>query len=417
MTDYVVTNGRSATNPVKHYGAHFTGSRATFCESADLAAMDANVLAIPSLPFTVLSASPVSVGEEFFGTHVYYRDNDALLPATYKTVRIHDMYGGKARWQFIQPEDDPDTDNWDWADLDDLVNTHYAAGRDMIFGLFGTPDWASARPTERNAYSDQPGSEIEFNRGIGAEPLDMADWSAYCAAVATRYLGKIRYYEVWNEVNYQNNGTAATGTAAYFTGSYAKLSEMVRRANQAIKAVDPTAKIICPNTQGWTATAGATDTYFTGMMAASDGASGTMADWVDIIGVHLYLPTSNKVQDLAGMIDRIDASKTTAGVSALPTWDTESSMISSQASAYLDPKVCAHMARFMLTAAAKGIARTLWYQWDRDELDGYGYKNRSVVSAYHNSIRELLMSGTVQSVSRLANGEVLYTTAGAQYVI
>ena len=34
--------------------------------------------------------------------------------------------------------------------------------------------------------------------------------------------------------------------AFYFTGTFAKLSEMVRRGNQAIKAVDPTAKIICP---------------------------------------------------------------------------------------------------------------------------------------------------------------------------
>jgi hypothetical protein len=418
MTDYVITGGRSSAYPAVHYGAHFTGTRATFCEPADFAGLDANVLAIPNLNITVLSASPVTVPQEFFGTHVYYRANDSSLQTTYRTIRIHDMQGGKARWQFIQPADDPDTDNWDWTDLDLLVNTHHAAGRDLIFQLFGTPAWASARPTERNAYSDQPGSGIEFNRGIGAEPADMADWDAFCTAVATRYAGKIRYYEVWNEVNYQNNGTAATGTAAYFTGSYAKLAEMVRRANQAIKAADPTAKIICPNTQGWTTTSGATDTYFTGMMSASTGdGSTTMKDWVDIIGVHLYLPTSNKVQDLAGMIDRINASKTTAGVSALPTWDTESSMISSQASAYSDAKVCRHIGRFMLTAAAKGIERSNWYQWDRDELDGYGFKNRPVVVAFHEAMRALLMSGTILTVSRFADGRVGYYTSHGLTVI
>ena len=52
-----------------------------------------------------------------------------------------------------------------------------------------------------------------------------------------------------------------------------------------------------------------------------------MKDWVDIIGVHLYLPYPNKVQDIAGVIDRINAAKTTAGVSGLPTWDTESAPI------------------------------------------------------------------------------------------
>lgn len=416
MADYLVTSGRSAAYPLAHYGGHIVGNRATFCEAADFAGLSANVLAIPNLPISVVSASPVSVGASFFGTHVYYRANDSSLGSTYGTVRIHDMQGGKARWQYIQSTNDPDPANWDWADLDALVAVHYAAGRDMIMGLFGTPPWASARPTERNAYSDQPGSAIEFNRGIGAEPTNMAYWSAYCSAVASRYLGKIKYYEVWNEVNHQNDGTAATGTAAYFTGSYAKLAEMVRRANQAIKAIDPTAKIICPNTQGWTTTSGATDTYFTGMMSASTGdGSTTMKDWVDIIGVHLYLPTSNRVQDLAAMIDRINASKTAAGVSAKPTWDTESSMISSPAGSYSDAKVCAHIARFMITAAAKGIARTIWYQFDR--LDGFGIKDRPVVVAYRDTIRTLLMSGTILTVSRFTDGRVGYYTSSGLTII
>jgi hypothetical protein len=412
MTDYIMTNGRSSAYPLAHYGGHIIGSRATFCETSDFAGLSSNILAIPNLPITVLSASPVSVAEEFFGTHVYYRANDSSLGTSYKTLRIHDMQGGKARWQFIQPT--PTT--WDWADLDSLVNTHHAAGRDMIFQLFGTPQWASARPTERNAYSDQPGSAIEFNRGIGAEPSDMTKWDDFCRAVAVRYTGKIRYYEVWNEVNHQSDGAGTVGTACYFSGTYAKLAEMVRRANQAIKAVDPAAKIICPNTQGWTTLSGATDTYFAGMMSASTGdGSTTMKDWVDIIGVHLYLPTSNRVQDLAGMIDRINASKTAAGVSALPTWDTESSMESPSAGSKIDAQVCAHMARFMITAAAKGIARSNWYQWDR--ADGYGFKDRPVVAAYREAIRTLLMSGTILTASRFTDGRVGYYTRSGLKII
>lgn len=416
MTDYVITSGRSSAYPLEHYGGHFVGSRATFCEAADFAGLSANVLAIPNLPISVVSASPVSVAASFFGTHVYYRANDSALGSTYATVRIYDMQGGKGRWQFVQPTNDPNPANWDWTDLDLLVNAHHAAGRDLIMVLFGTPPWASARPTERNAYSDQPGSAIEFNRGIGAEPADMANWSAYCSAVASRYVGRIKYYEVLNEVNYQNDGTAATGTAAYFTGSYAKLAEMVRRANQAIKAVDPTAKIICPSTQGWTTTSGATDTYFTGMMAAPTGDGfTTMKDWVDIIAAHLYLPGANRIQDLTGMIDRINASKTAAGVSAKPTWDTESSMISSTAGSYSDAKVCAHIARFMITAAAKGIARTIWYQWDR--TDGFGIKDRPAVVAYRDAIRTLLMSGTILTVSRFTDGRVGYYTSSGLTII
>ena len=411
MTDYIITNGRSSAYPLAHYGGHIIGSRATFCETSDFAGLSSNILAIPNLPITVLSASPVSVTEEFFGTHVYYRANDPSLGTSYKTLRIHDMQGGKARWQYIQPT--PTT--WDWADLDSLVNTHHAAGRDMIFQLFGTPPWASARPSEENAYSSFAGG-IWYNLGIGAEPSDMTKWDDFCRALAFRYAGKIRYYEVWNEVNHQNNGSGATGTRAYFTGTYAKLAEMVRRASQAIKAVDPTAKIICPNTQGWTTSSGATDTYFTGMMSASTGdGSTTMKDWVDIIGVHL-VPTD--IQPGTGL-SRNDRShqciKTAAGVSALPTWDTESSMESPSAGSKTDAQVCTHMARFMITAAAKGIARSNWYQWDR--ADGYGFKDRPVVAAYREAIRTLLMSGTILTASRFTDGRVGYYTSSGLKII
>jgi hypothetical protein len=71
----------------------------------------------------------------------------------------------------------------------------------------------------------------------------------------------------------------------------------------------------------------------------------------------------------------------------------------------------------MLTAAAKGIERSNWYQWDRDELDGYGFKNRPVVVAFHEAMRALLMSGTILTVSRFADGRVGYYTSHGLTVI
>ena len=173
MTDYVITNGRSSHYPKEHYSGHMIGTRATFCEEADFAGLDSNVLAVPGLPVRVLSSSPVSVGEEFFGMIANRRANDALTGITARTIRLHDMAGGKAQWQRIQPT----ANTWDWADLDSAVNLHYVAGRDMIFQLFGTPAWASARPSEQNVYGG--GSP-----GIAAEPADMAAWETFCTAVA-----------------------------------------------------------------------------------------------------------------------------------------------------------------------------------------------------------------------------------------
>jgi hypothetical protein len=397
VTDYVITAGRSSAYPVDHYGAHFTGSRATFCLPADFAGLDANVLAIPDLPITVLSASPVTVKEEFFGISVQNRVNDALVGVTAKTVRSHDMKSGTGMWKYIETSKGV----FDWSNLDSWVSTHHASGRDLVFTLFGTPTWASARPSEVGAY----GSTY---LGVSAEPSDMADWDAFCTAVATRYLGKIKYYEVWNEPNLNNNGTTTSGSNFYFSGTFAKLSEMVRRANQAIKAVDPTAKIICPPITVWSATAGqSAETYFTGMMAASDGATGTMADWVDIIGVHLYLPGSNKVQDLAGIIDRVNAAMTTAVVTGKEIWDTESAPIGEDVSALTDTEAKQIIARTLLTKAAKGIARTIYYQYDHGTM---GFISRPQITAYREWITGLLKGGTIRTVSRFTDGRVAYYT-------
>lgn len=410
MTDLLISDGKLPYYPAKHYGAHFIGNRATFCLDADFAGLDPNVLAIPNLPISVLSNTPVQVDAEFFGTHAYYRENDAMPGLTDRTVRSQDMVGGKSRWSKI--EYSPGL--YDWEDMDKWVDTHHQAGRDMLHVLWGTPKFYSARPNEIGAYG-------EGSLGASAEPSDMTRWSAYCTAVARRYVGKIKYYDVWNEPNESNNGSDLPNPTnpCYFTGTFSKLAEIVRLASQSIKAVDPGAKILCPAVTNWKPTAGqSAESYFVGMLNAPTGdGSTTMKDWVDIIAVHLYLPSPNRVQDLAGMIDRINVAKAAAGVSTLPTWDTESSMISPTAASYTDDHVCRFMSRFLITAAAKGIARTLWYQWDRDDDGGFGFKKRYMIIEYRERIKELLMSGRILTASRFYDGRVGYYTHSGLIVI
>lgn len=410
MTDFVVTNGVSANYPKSHYGAQFTGTRATFCLDQDLATFDANVQAIPSLPVSSVSTSPTSVGNKFFGVHIKYRANDSQSGCTAGSVRSHDMENGKARWQYIQPT----SSTWDWTDLDSWVNTHYAAGRDILFTLFGTPTWASARPTEEGAYGPS-------NLGIQAEPSDMSKWDAYCTAVATRYLGKIKYYEVWNEPNYNNDGTSVTAEGLsskvfYFSGTFAKLSEMTRRANQAIKAVDPTAKIVSPPLTAWASTAGGTaEAYFTGMLAASSGDVGNtpVKNWVDIVGVHLYL-AGNDVSKMSATIDRVKAGMTTAGVSGKEIWDTESAPIAPDISGMPVLAAKLFIARSMLIQAAKGIARTFYYQYDDPTM---GFINIPTIALYREHTLPLLTSNIITATSVFTDGRVAYTKSSGVVTI
>lgn len=393
MTDFTVSGGRVTPYPETHYGGHFVGNRASFCLLEDFASgFDANVLAIPDKKVSVISASPVTVDDYFAGMHVQFRENDRMPEITARSVRSHDIASGDTRWDEIYVTEG----NPDWTASDEWVNLHHIAAREMVYVLFGTPTWASARPTETSVYSNAEGTT---NLGLAAEPADLTKWDAFCTTVATRYLGKVKYYEIWNEAN----------DSAFFSGTKTMLAQMVRRANQAIKAVDPTAKIISPSITGWGPNAGALpETFFKEMLAAGDGVTGTMADWVDIIGVHLYLYQS-RIYELNGVIDRINTAKTAAGVSAKPTWDTESAPGTPYIAGRTNEEAIQFIKRSMLIQAGKGIGRTFYYQWDHPTM---GIKDRLAIVEARETTCDLLKSGDIESMYVFTNGQVAYHANG-----
>jgi hypothetical protein len=418
MTDVTLPGG---TYPQHYYAGHIaTATRATFCTDADLINPAANVLAMPNCPITVLNAGAFSCPEEFFGMHIKNSANNGVTGLTFKTVRSHDLANGKGRWQKIQTTDTQTLSAWDFADPDAWYAANLAAGRDMVWTLFATPTWASARPTEEGIYGPA-------NLGLQAEPADINDWIFYCTTIATRYPG-IQYFEVWNEPNMNNDGVGdgidgtgltATGKSTkdfFFSGKFAKLAEMVRTANQAIKAVNPTAQIICPPVQGWAATANTSDTYFTGMLDAPTGDGTTkMWEWVDIIGVHFYPPSVNRVQDYPAIIDRLATLKTTAGVSSMELWDTESAPIGDgyEVTDLSDPKAWKLMLRAMVIMAAKGVSRTMYYQYDHADM---GFEGRTFLIREREALINTLRTG-MYGASMFTDGRVVYSCAGGQYVI
>lgn len=55
----------------------------------------------------------------------------------------------------------------------------------VLFTLGQTPAWASSSPSEPSVYGP----------GRGSPPKNVADWSAFVAAMARRYKGRIDAYE------------------------------------------------------------------------------------------------------------------------------------------------------------------------------------------------------------------------------
>ena len=116
---------------------------------------------------------------------------------------------------------------WNWQPLDIWVAAAEQHGvADILLTLGQTPAWASTNPDDVNY----------VGAGAPAPPADNQDWRDYITAVAQRYKGRIRYYEIWNEPN----------DTTYYTGTVAELAEPTAEAYSILKAVDPGNTVVSP---------------------------------------------------------------------------------------------------------------------------------------------------------------------------
>jgi hypothetical protein len=114
------------------------------------------------------------------------------------------------------------------------------------------------------------------------------------------------------------------------------------------------------------------------------------------------------------MIDRVKAAMATAGIPSMELWDTESAPISPDMIDLTDGQAQALMARNMLTMAAKGVARTFYYQYDHGTM---GYMGRPQVASYRESIAKLLRGGWIVNAHRFTDGRVAFATESGLTII
>src|SRR5207248_958610 len=88
--------------------------------------------------------------------------------------------------------------------------------------------------------SSNPSADCAGGPGQCAAPASMNDWNDFVAAVASRYKGRIKYYELWNEPN----------AARFWTGSTQQMVQMAKLAYSTIKQADPDALVLTPAPQG-----------------------------------------------------------------------------------------------------------------------------------------------------------------------
>ncbi len=275
----------------------------------------------------------------------------------------------------------------DWSNLDGFVSASQAHGVDLLYDLARTPAWASSNPTDSScAYS----TSAEGGPGQCAPPADLnsdgggtnQDWINWVTAVATRYKGQIKYYEIWNEWN----------ATLFWKGTPQQLVRMEQDARCVVEgppsglscnpnstftqtAIDPSARIITPSPVGSASTLSAVqdnlNTYFGTTVGGHPG--GTFAD---IIGFHGYVSTGKSgtcpiAEDVITVIDDMNSAIVSAGETGKPWFDTEDGWSKANDENFLDQdRQAAFLARYSLLQRSMGVERGYWYRWDSTQNYG-----------------------------------------------
>lgn len=310
---------------------------------------------------------------------------------TASIYRLHDYNGGSTTWRTRWAKIETAKGSYNWGTLDGAVDRLVADGKQVLFTVFGTPAWASARPAEASAYG-------VGNEGIAAEPAAVQDLADFCTTLASRYAGRITHYEIWNEAN----------EPGFFSGTVAKLVEMVRVASSAIQAADPSAVIVAPSvTRLWPNGTGRS--YMRSMYTTSDGAGGALSDWVDIASVHLYTLTLARVGEVQAMIKAVRDIMLDVGVSSKPLWNTEHTIISPTFPGATAEQRGSAVQKLLLCSAASlagGVDASFIYAPDSST---YGM-SADDVAAYNAMAASI--SGGITDVRIAPDGRLSYAAVG-----
>ena len=293
-------------------------------------------------------------------------------------IRFHGwrIITAETEWRGLQPF----KDTWRFDFLDKAVDRAQQSGVEVMLTLGQTPPWASARPNEK----------VPNGWGASAEPKNLDDWENYIRTVATRYKGKIKYYELWNEPRFLE--VDKYRAVAGFTGSAKQMVELGIIAKRVLNEVDPEAKLVSPSA----------DAGLPGLKrlkAWLDAGGGKVSD---VIGYHIYVTPPEKIPEV---VQAIRLLVNQYGLNKVEIWNTESGFLIDSPDKKVNPtgsevfgevlsieKGAAYMARSLILGAVAGLSRYYWYSWDIPSMaltEGKGKTSTPATKAFVTTERWL----------------------------
>ena len=305
----------------------------------------------------IVPASAKSLERSFFGMHIHRADSTTAWPvANFGSWRLWDA---AVSWQLLEPTKGV----WRFERLDKLVGLALGNGVEPLLTLGITPRWAASKP-------DEP---FVYGLGGNSRPRDIGDWETYVRTVATRYKGRVRYYELWNEPTFEEIDKGK----GFYAGDVDSMVALGRVAYRVLKEIDPENRLLSP---GFTDGGARLDLYL-----KRGGREIT-----DIVAHHFY---EARPENIPGVVAAVRAVMARYGLENRPLWDTETGYgitASSKDGPVDDTELGGFIARAHVLAAAAGLDRFYYYSWE-GMLERRNKQTMSspVVTAYTQTLRWL----------------------------
>jgi len=218
---------------------------------------------VPTLtPTTTLIPTPtptMPMDSPEYGMHAFLWYHPEVASRDLQIIR--DAGFGWVKQNFGWRDIEPSKGLFDWTNTDWIVDTCAEVGLDLIVRIDHQPQWAGG------------------NYPINGPPDDYNDLGDFVYAVASRYRGRIRAYEVWNEPNLAKEWGGRRPRPIEY-------APLLRIAYRRIKEADPDALVMSAGlspTGTDNQTARPDDVYLDKLYHHMGGSS---EGYFDVLGVH-----------------------------------------------------------------------------------------------------------------------------------
>lgn len=313
---------------------------------------------------------------DFCGMH--YKSTIDLTQGQH--LNTHDMAG-------VQPYDINTADGtFNWTALDAFIATW--GSRPWTYCMWGTPVWASARPSETSTASSRVGAFAEW-----ANPAKAA---ALATALVSRY-PTLTHVELCNEADIPSPGYWFSGTVtAYITQAQAVYN--------AVKAARSSVVVLGPSVVSYAANPAWLASFYSGGGDA----------YIDGISYHGYQGQfATPYKALLGQffnLRYIRQARSVAGLSAKPIYCSEMGQTNPLPGTQSDAALFAGYARAMIVGAASGAKHANWYIYDDTT---FGYSTRPAVVASIAAFVTLLCGSTLSAVTMSTDDSSVSCTIGS----